>query len=272
MRRARGFTLVELAVVLAIVGLLLGSLMYTLSAQTDQRNIEDTQRTLQQAKDMLLAYAVANGRLPCPARSTSAGAEVRLTDGTGRCMNASSVQDYYGGTLSDSTTGGLYPASTVGFPRVDGGGFAVDAWGNRLRYAVAWTNTGCATTPPAGTVLFTNYASLQTYGLACQPGDLLICKSGSGITSSTCGGAPNQIMSQDLVVAIVFSTGKNGAISGGTGIDEAANLNGAGTADPVFVFHAPTPPNSPNGEFDDQFTWITVGELYSKLISAAKLP
>jgi prepilin-type N-terminal cleavage/methylation domain-containing protein len=48
-RRSDGFTLTELAVVLAIVALLLGGLMYTLAAQTDQRNFEETRRRLEQA-------------------------------------------------------------------------------------------------------------------------------------------------------------------------------------------------------------------------------
>ena len=50
MTRARGFTLTELAVVMAIVAFLLGSLMYTLSAQSEQRNFEDTRRRLEQAR------------------------------------------------------------------------------------------------------------------------------------------------------------------------------------------------------------------------------
>jgi len=77
----------------------------------------------------------------------------------------------------------------------------------------------------------------------------------------------NQVMSQNLVGAIVFSTGKNGAIGSG-GIDEAANVNG----DQVFVWHTPAPVGAANGEFDDQMTWITVGELYGKLIAAGLLP
>src|SRR5688572_8393075 len=68
-RRARGFTLTELAMVLLIVGLLLGSLMYTLSAQVDTRGFADTERRLDEARELLLAFAVVNGRLPCP-RST----------------------------------------------------------------------------------------------------------------------------------------------------------------------------------------------------------
>src|SRR5919198_5390958 len=93
----RGFTLVELAVVLTIVAFLLASLMYTLSAQTDQRNIDETKRRLEQARELLLSYAVVNGRLPCPARSTSAGVETR--DASGNCTSGG-VDDYYGGTIA----------------------------------------------------------------------------------------------------------------------------------------------------------------------------
>ena len=96
------------------------------------------------------------------------------------------------------------------------------------------------------------------------------------ITTTTCGGAVNQIMSQSLVVAIIYSTGKNFAtaqdFAAATALgrtDEAANLNG----DRVFVHHTPTTADAASGgEFDDQFTWITVGELYGKLIAAGQLP
>jgi hypothetical protein len=95
------------------------------------------------------------------------------------------------------------------------------------------------------------------------------------MTSAACGGAANQIMSQNLVVAIVFSTGRNGVTTGGSGADEKGNLKTTGLVpaiNPVFVFHTPQPSDAPNGEFDDQFTWITVGEFYSKLIAAGVLP
>ena len=264
--RRLGFTLVELAVVMAIVALLLGSLMYTLSAQVEQRNFEETRRRLEQARELVLAFAIVNGRLPCPARSNSAGFETRDAI-TGNCTSGG-VDDYYGGTIAAGVTGGLLPAVTIGYQQNDGSGFALDAWQNRVRYAVAKTNTNCSTTPPANTRLFTHAANLKTYGLSCQPNDLVVCKSATGITASACGGAGNQIMTQDLVVAIIFSTGKNGAITGGAGADEAANLNG----DPVFVFHTPAPSTAVNGEFDDQFTWITVGEYYGKLIAGGVLP
>ena len=114
---------------------------------------------------------------------------------------------------------------------------------------------------------FVHAANLQANGIRCQPDDLLVCKSSTGINSSGCGGAANQIMTKGTVAAIVFSTGRNGA-AGGSGADEAANLNN----DAIFVYHTPTPPGSANGEFDDQFTWITVGELYGRMVAAGLLP
>lgn len=257
----RGFTLVELAVVLSIVGILLGSLMYALSAQTEQRSFDETRRRLEQARELLLAFAVAKGRLPCPATAASLGDEA-LSGGT--CTS------FYGGWL---------PARTIGYQQVDPAtNLAQDAWGHPIRYAVAQAVTGCSGTPVHPH--FVNAANLKSNGVSCQPTDLLVCKSSTGITGTGCGtafggGGANQIMTSDLLVAVILSTGKNfaltpdaaSAIAAGR-IDEAANLNG----DRVFVFHPPTPPGAANGEFDDHVTWITVGELYGRLISAGKLP
>jgi prepilin-type N-terminal cleavage/methylation domain-containing protein len=275
--RAAGFTLVELAVVMAIVSLLLGSLMYTLSAQNDQRNFEETRRRIEQARELVLAYALVNGQLPCPARSNSAGAEVR--DALSRRCWDGAVEDYYGGALAGGVVGGFLPASTIGYGQVDSSGFAVDAWQNRIRYAVARTLAASTCSPPTPPITlanphWVNAQNMKANGIACQPGDLLVCKSSAvtpAISSTSCGGASppaNQIMTKSLVVAIIFSTGKNGAASDASRVDEAANLDG----DPVFIYHTPAPSTAAGGEFDDQFTWITVGELYGKLIAAGVLP
>jgi type II secretory pathway pseudopilin PulG len=278
--RQRGFTLVELAVVFTIVILLLGSLLYTLSAQTEQRMQDETRRRLEQARELVLSFAVVNGRLPCPARSvntstpvTTAGDEVRnVAEQCSGDSGAGAVEDYYGGTSPAGATLGLLPARTIGFTQVDQAGFAIDAWGNRIRYAVAKTKTNCVPQVLPATLLdphFVSATNLKNNGVACQPNDLIICKSGTGITAAACGGASNQMMVQSLVAAVIFSTGKNGAIfTAGAGIDEQANLNG----DPVFVFHPRTDNTFANGEFDDQMTWITAGELYGKLIAAGVLP
>jgi prepilin-type N-terminal cleavage/methylation domain-containing protein len=257
-RAASGFTLVELAVVMAIVALLLGGLMFTLSAQTDQRQFEESRRRLEQARELLIGFAITNGRLPCPAPSTGGD---ESPSGGGTCTSMS----------------GWLPAKTIGYQHVNADGHAIDAWTNPIRYVVS-TGTPVNTASPRVcrpvnsatapvTPHFTSKTNLKANGVDCKPSDLIVCKSATGITSSACGGSSNQVMSAETVVAIVFSTGKNGA-TGGTGLDEAANLNG----DAVFVYHAPTPTDAPNGEFDDLMIWISVGELYGRLITAGVLP
>ncbi|MGH8746496.1 MAG: type II secretion system protein [Burkholderiales bacterium] len=269
--RADGFTLVELAVVFAIVALLLAGAMYTLSAQTEQHNFVETRQRLDQARDLVLSFAVVNGRLPCPARFTSTsnnsqGLESFCPAATGSCAGSETTTIQTHGNCSNYYDGYL-PAASIGYRQTDSNGFALDVWGNRIRYVVAKTNANCTTTPPPNTILFTSQSNLKQYGISCQPSDLLVCKSATGISGTNCGGSANQIMTQDLLTAIIFSTGKNGAQTT-PGTDESANLNG----DPILVYHTPTPSTAANGEFDDQFTWITVGELYRNLISAGQLP
>jgi type II secretory pathway pseudopilin PulG len=288
LKRTLGFTLAELAIAALIFSLLTASVVYTFAARIEQRDFEETRRRLERARELVLAFVAANGRLPCPARcsnwptcdsGTYASADEVWDSTTGKC-EAGGVQDYYGGTLAAGVVGGLLPAATIGFGDTDGRGYALDAWQNRIRYAVAKARaTGtCGTTPPAGTLIFTHAGNLKTYGMACQPDDLLICKTTSVapvISAASCGGAApaNQIMAQSLVVAIFFSTGKNGAIApDATRIDEAANLDGGGNLDPVFVYHAAQASGAAGGEFDDQFTWITVGELMGRLVAAGRLP
>jgi prepilin-type N-terminal cleavage/methylation domain-containing protein len=248
--RARGFTLTELAVVFAIISLLLATAMYTLSAQTDQRNFEETRRRLEAARELLLAFAVVNGRLPCPSTAASTGSEA------------------FTGANCTSPYGGFLPARAIGFQVVDSSGFAIDAWTNRIRYAVsgnAVALTGCtgSSTQPH----FTNVTNLRTNGITCQPNDLVICRQSPAVVTATACDAGTSVTNQSVVVAIVFSTGKNGA-TGGTGTNEARNLDN----NALFVSRTPDPAGAAGGEFDDQMVWIPVGELYAKLIAAGVLP
>lgn len=261
--RMWGFSLVEMAVVLAIVGVLISSMMFTLTAQVDQRNYNDTQTKLEAARDALLGYAVANGRLPCPATSASAGVEVRLVSGICGATTGTAF-DYYGGVVG-GVTGGLLPAVTLGYQPVDSSGFAVDAWGNRIRYTVS-RGSGAPYT-----AAFTDKTTLQSNTLSYAPGDLVICASSQVITASSCGSAAS-VTNQATVVALIYSPGKNGLTAGTLGADEAANENRAGANDAVFVHHNLAPSTATNGEFDDQLLWIPVGNLYSKLVAAGVLP
>jgi prepilin-type N-terminal cleavage/methylation domain-containing protein len=113
---ARGFTLAELAIVLVIVGLLIGGMLVPLSAQIDSRNSRATQKQLSDITEALTGYAAShratdgNPYLPCPDTDDD-GLENRTSD---TCVAEE----------------GRFPWSDLGLGRED-------AWGNRFRYSVA---------------------------------------------------------------------------------------------------------------------------------------
>lgn len=88
--KMRGFSLIEMAVVLVIVGLLVAGLALPITAQLDQRNYNETQKTLLDIREALVGYALSNsaldGRphLPCPDTDND-GFENR--EGTGLCTS-----------------------------------------------------------------------------------------------------------------------------------------------------------------------------------------
>src|SRR5258708_36526884 len=79
MIRTEGFSLVELAVALAIIALLLAGALIPLSTQIDVRNTADTQRNMEPIKEAIFGFAQANGRLPCPAHGATPSGTVDTT-------------------------------------------------------------------------------------------------------------------------------------------------------------------------------------------------
>lgn len=108
---ARGFTLIELAAVVLVVTLLIGSILVPLATQVQQRKVADTQRTLDEIREALIGYAMINRRLPRPANSA--------TDGTEKSVDCA----------DDAACTGFIPWTTLG---VQG----TDAYGKLIRYSV----------------------------------------------------------------------------------------------------------------------------------------
>jgi prepilin-type N-terminal cleavage/methylation domain-containing protein len=239
-----GFTLIEMAMVLMIVGLLLGGLLPTISSQVEQRNVTETRKQLDEIQQALIGFAVINGRLPCPATSATNGVESPVT-GTGIC---------------DHPYDGYLPAATLGLSGTSSSGLVLDSWGNPIRYAVTSWNSNTFTIPNG----------MRTVGISgLTPTSLLVCSSATNITNSSCGSGYFITSSGNGVPAVIFSTGKNGAQgSAGIGIDEAANLAGY----PRFVSHLPAPSGATNGAFDDIVIWISPNVLINRMVTAGKLP
>lgn len=66
----RGFSLIEIAVVLFIMVLVLGSILIPLGTQVEQRKIIETRRMLDEIREALFGFAIIYGRLPCPDTDT----------------------------------------------------------------------------------------------------------------------------------------------------------------------------------------------------------
>lgn len=118
--KTQGFTLVEMAVALAIFGLLLGGLLMPLSAHMDQRNYSETRKAMADIREALLGYAMVHGYLPCPAVSASDGSEDRAAGGA--CVKRA----------------GFLPWSALGLPKLD-------QWGHLYRYSATPAFTDSAT-------------------------------------------------------------------------------------------------------------------------------
>jgi len=114
-RKSRGFTLVEMAMVLMIIGLLLGGLVPTISAQMETQRNSETRRQLNEIKEALIGYAVINGYLPCPADGSIATGQL----GAGIKKASCGTGD----------NGGVLPWVTLGVGETD-------AWGRRFTYRV----------------------------------------------------------------------------------------------------------------------------------------
>lgn len=63
---SRGFSLVEMAIVLIIFGLFLSASLVPLSAQRRIKEITDTRASLDDIKEAIYGFVIINGRLPCP--------------------------------------------------------------------------------------------------------------------------------------------------------------------------------------------------------------
>ena len=112
----RGFTLIEMAMVLFIVALLLGGLLPTLSGQVEQRRVSETRKQLDEIQQAVIGFAIINGRLPCPAVGITQTGQPNAGVENPPCQAV-------------GTNGGVLPWVTLGVSETD-------AWGRRFTYRV----------------------------------------------------------------------------------------------------------------------------------------
>ncbi|MEQ1488266.1 MAG: type II secretion system protein [Methylotenera sp.] len=256
---ARGFSLLEMAIVLIILGFVLGAILAPIQAQRQQLAQSQTENTLEIAKKALLGYAQANGRLPCPAIAASNGLENPL-----------------GGVTCTSQLGYL-PAATLGIQPTDENGFALDAWNNRIMYAVTQFSSGGAVTPDFTSNIADNPATplvnetdgMNVVGIANLTPELRVCNNATGVTATACSVLPETNYLINNAAAVIYSLGATGKLASG-GADENLNPNLPTAAKRVFVSHDVRAADA-NGEFDHMVVWISPFVLYNAMIEAGQL-
>ena len=254
----KGFTLIELAVVLFLVSLVLGGVMTPLATRVEQEERKKAEEMLAEIKESLIGYALVNGHLPCPDCPGDAASASCAAAGT---TNNDGLEDGFDGTTAVSPRGtpddfGFCAVEVGNLPWATLGLSEFVPWGNRFVYSVDQrfadnnAGTGCGT------------ATANVSFEICSNGDISVWEEAA---------ATNLVANN--IPALVFSYGANGNAFGGTAptsADEVANWWTASPPDKNFVS---TDYNSTTAdEFDDLLVWISPGLLIYKMVNAERLP
>lgn len=259
-----GFSLIELAIGLVILGLAAVGMVASLSKQADQKRLVDSRSALNQARDAVLAFVTVNGRLPCPASNASGGQE--------------SIASNAGGVITCTLEAGYLPAVSLGLPELDASGLFNNAWNDgsnpggtlprAFRYAVSslsGTVANALTSPglgaPAST---TRRGDVQT---AFNNGQgLFVCASATGIGAGAnrCGATANLLGS--TAAAVIWTLGANGGDPTQYSADETQNATVG--VPRVLISRGYAPLGATGGMFDDLVTWVPYSQVADRLFAA----
>lgn len=254
MHRPRGFSLIEIAVVLVIVGIILAAILSGLNALTIGAREKATRTKQETIKTALATFLVRNNRLPCPAIITIA------TGGAGNGVEAA-TPGTCGGTITSGAAPNIAKTGTVPWASL---GLAeeasLDGYGNRLTYQVMANATNLTATTVSGML---GSISIHSAGLGVAGNQINNCTTG---TYNPCG-----------AVVVIVSHGTNGfgayTTNGQqiafaptvTGNDERENANG----DNQFVVK--TYSDIEANPYDDIVLSMTAGDFLTPLAAAGTL-
>ena len=237
-----GFTLAEIAIVLAIIGIAMTMGLKMLTATLENGAISETKAKQERIKLALVSFMRSNGRLPCPDLTAV------LADPTGLEAAVCSVSPpQVPATLAANRAAGtgVVPWRTLGLERAA----ALDGWGNYFTYRVANFFPGVDPVTPVGAVagpplhVFTNHNWTIAAGFDIRSLNT-VSVGGSQTFRIQTRLTPAAALTDEArnAVAVILSHGKNGL--------------GARTTKPVAVPLLPASADAP-----DERTTGTPGEI-----------
>ncbi|MFK7893136.1 MAG: type II secretion system protein [Granulosicoccus sp.] len=253
MRRRRknsGFTLIEMAMVLLILGLLTRAAIMPLTSVIEHRKQQAVDTQLQQIRQAMLSHLVAYGALPCPVAMTHGGLHrlpttPDLPSGEVTAMRWQPCLSHQGGVpaVPLGLSGALSSSSAL-----------LDPWGQEYIYSVSLNST--TVDGELGPEIWTTPGTASHAGLSQLYADIKICSKPSR------NGCPASRIRADQIAFLVLSPGEDNSSRG----FQAENLDG----DQDFVLL----PDSvaPHEQFDDRLVWGTASEMAYWLLRMGWLP
>lgn len=252
-----GFTLIELAISMLIIGFLISGSVTGFIAFQETRQIHTTQKDLAEIKLAVLGFAINFGRLPCPDQPDS-------RDGIEDIVDGHCIADF-----------GWLPYASLGL------GIRRDPWNRPYLYRADhdWTDKGRADMASNRDGLICNPPFAEVSIGLCDEGSINIHDIG-GYSQTACRTAIGCNKLARRVPVVVLSAGKNGFDSKAISIHETDNLFDNAQYDPknlikdtkekVFVKRQYS--GVRNTGFDDQIMWISSHEIKAVLLKAGRLP
>lgn len=258
----QGFTLVEIAVVMVIIGLIIVGSLTSVSALQKSQRTKDNTAALNAALEALIGFATTSQpwpRLPCPDNNGD-----RLEDLWVPAPPANG---------SCATHEGWLPTATLGLPDTE-------AWGNRIRYRVdANFSDRPLILPPGGSLLsLSTVANLRVCSdPACGAGTVLGNNLPVVLVSHGANGRGARNSVNGLIAQPAAGTHERANTDGrnaGDTADVVCPLNGVGlpNAACTFISHDPREAAGTGGEFDDAVAWLPAATLFNQLVKAGRLP
>jgi len=266
-KQSAGFTLVEISVVIAIVGILLVGALSTLGEKRAVTKQLETEKTLKNIKQQLLKFAMINKYLPCPGVNGNEAPRTEVNIGTETFKKCS--DDF-----------GEVPYIDIGLKRDE----VVDAYGNLIRYAVNFnvdedeSSTGrpwicneassasyfCNVRPSNGSLAF-NYVDTPPIFGTPGAGNYTVCNE----NTASCSGTPTDAkIDTDVASVVLVAYNQDGAqtLSAAPGCSGIPSQN-VENCDADEFYHRVGITSVEGQEFDDVIEFITGYEIKSKILS-----